>query len=138
MVRKMSREQIEEFGQRKLKESEAAVRDFLKRKVGRRLVAIILGKPEEPNFSRADSYLYKGAKLTRWEALKIEECYIAARVVDQLRYLEKGVDERVARNWLMTSSMHLEDHAPICAIRDGKSYNHLTAVGAAKTFVLNR
>ena len=132
----MTRKEIEELGQRALKETEAAVRNFLKRKVGRQLIAIILGKPDKPNFLKADSYLYKGVKLNEWEMLKIHDCYLSARVVDQLRYYEKGIDKQVARNWLMSPCSHLEDHAPICAIRDGRSYGHLCALGAAKTFVL--
>lgn len=138
MDRRMTRKEIEEIGRKKLKETEADIREFLKRKVGRHLVAILLGKPKKPNFPMADSYLYKGAKLNKWEELKVEECYIAARVVDQLRHLERWVDKRVARNWLMMPSRILKDHAPICVIRDGMAHGHLSAVGAAKTFVLNR
>lgn len=136
MSGKMTRKEIEELGQRALKETEVTVRNFLKRKVGRRLIAILLGKPDKPNFSRADSYLYKGTKLNEWEMLKIRDCYLSARVIDQIRYSAKGIDKNVARNWLTQPSSHLEDHAPICAIRDGRSYNHLSAIGAAKTFVL--
>lgn len=58
----MTRKEIEEPGQRALKEKEVTVRNFLKRKVGRRLIAILFGKPDKPNFPRADSYLYKGVK----------------------------------------------------------------------------
>ena len=138
MNRKMTRKEISELGQRALPETEVVIRNFLKRKVGRQLIALLFGKPDKPIFLKADSYLYKGAKLDKWEALKARECYIVARIVDQLRYSEKGIDKQVARNWLMSPSYHLEDHAPICALRDGRSYNHLSAVGAAKTFVLNR
>lgn len=138
MSGKMTRKEISELGQRALKENEVTISNFLKRKVGRRLTAILLGKPDKPDFTKADSYLYKGAKLNEWEMLKIKECYMSARIIDQLRYSEKGIDKQVARNWLMLPSLHLEDHAPICAIRDGRSYNHLCALGAAKTFVLNK
>lgn len=118
--------------------NQAVTRRFLKQKVGRQLIAILFGKPDKPNFSRADSYLYKGARLRNGEILKVEVCYLAARIIDELRKHENGVDEKVARNWLMLPCLHLEDQAPICAIRDGRSYNHLSAIGAAKTFVLWR
>ena len=112
------------------------MRNFLKRKVRIDLIAILLGKPNKPNFSRASSYLYKGVKLNELEMLKIEECYMCARIIDQLRYYEKRVDKQVARNWLAHCCSYLEDHAPILVIRDGTGYNHLSALGAAKTFVL--
>lgn len=138
MTRKITRKEIEEMGQRALKEKEVTIRNFLKREVGRRLIAILLGKPDKPNFSRTDSYLYKGVKLSTMERLKIEECYMSARIIDQLRYSEKGIDKKVARNWLKLPCYHLANHTPIRVIRDGESYNHLCALGAAKTFVLNK
>jgi len=132
----MTRKEIEEFGSRALKEKEAAIRKFLKRKVGRQLIAILLGKSDQPNFSSADSYLYKRGKLDEWGMLKINECYKTARIIDQLRYSEKSADPNVVRNWLMMFCSHLEDQIPIYALRDGRSYNHLCALGAAKTFVI--
>ena len=138
MTGKMTRKEIEEFGWRALKEKETVVRNFLKRKVGRKLIAILLGKPDKPDYLRADAFLYKRAKLNEREMLKIEECYEAARIIDQLRYRENGIDKMVARNWLRMRCYHLSEQIPICVIRDGRNYNYLSAIGAAKTFVLNK
>ena len=113
-------------------------RKFLKQRVGRQLLAILLGKPNKSNFSKAKGYLYKGTRLGSWEILKVEECHLAARIINGLRRFEKDVDLMVARNWLNQPCHYLENVAPICAIRDGRSYNHLSAIGAAKTFVLNK
>lgn len=131
----MTEKQIEAIEREVSRASEDMKRKFLRRRVGRQLIAILLGKPGESNFSRADSYLYKGSRLGKYEILKVEECYLVAMIIDGLRRNKKN-DENVAKNWLMLPCSYLEDHAPICAIRDGRSYNHLSAIGAAKTFVL--
>jgi|GEM_PF-5192304 len=114
------------------------IRDFLRIKVGRRLLAILLGGRDLRNLRRADAYLYKKVRLEEPEMRKIDECYLAARIIDGLRDFDKGFDMNLARNWLMLSCLHLGDNAPICAIRDGRTYNHLSAIGAAKTFVLRQ
>ena len=116
---------------------EETVREFLRRKVGRWLVATLLGEPGKPNLAKADAYLYKKARLDNLDMMRVEECYLSARIINELRFIEKDIDRNVARNWLKMPCLHLEDHAPICAIRDGRSYGHLTAIGAAKTFLLN-
>ena len=120
------------------RDNQAVTRRFLKQKVGRLLIATLLGKPHKPNFSRADSYLYKELRLRNSEILKVEVCYLTARLIDEIRHYEKGVCPNVARNWLVMPCSHLSDQVPILAIRDGGSYNHFSAIGAAKTFILNK
>jgi len=118
--------------------SEETVRNFLRRKVGRWLVATLLGEPGKPNKDKANAYLYKKATLDNLDMMRIEECYLAASIVYEYRFFKEGIDPDITKNWLKMSCLYLEDHAPICAIRDGRSYGHLTAVGAAKTFLLKQ
>ncbi len=59
----MTDKQIEAIEREVGRASEDEKRKFLKERVGRRLLATLLGKPEKPNFNRADSYLYKGSRL---------------------------------------------------------------------------
>lgn len=116
--------------------SPEVMRKFLKKRVGRKLLSVLLGGSALPNQRRADAYLYQAVALSESEMLKIEECYRAARIIDELRRRCSDFDDNLARNWLMLPCYHLSDVAPICVIRDGRSINHLSAVGAAKTFVL--
>jgi len=127
---------IEDVEADAVRAGEETIRNFLRRKVGRWLMAKLLGKPDKPDISKADTYLYKGAKLGEWDMLKARECYLAALIVNELRFIEDGIDRNVARNWLKMPCHHLEDRAPICVIRDGRAYSHLSVIGAAKTFVL--
>lgn len=113
---------------------EETVREFLRRKVGRWLLATLLGEPGKPDMPKASAYLYKKARLDKDDIPKVEECYMAALIINEIRFIGKNIDRNVAKNWLKMSCSKLEDHVPICVIRDGRSYNHLTAVGAAKTF----
>ncbi|MBU6141905.1 hypothetical protein KGO95_02165 [Patescibacteria group bacterium] len=113
------------------------VRVFLRRKVGRWLIATLLGDEQGKNIAKADAYLYKKATLDNLDMMHVEECYLAALIVNESRFWAKkgqAIDRNIAKNWLMLGCSHLEDHAPICVIRDGRTYNHLSAIGAAKTF----
>lgn len=113
---------------------EEAMRNFLRRKVGRWLVAKLLGNQDKPDVAKADSYLYKNGRLCESDMERLRQCYYAALIINEVRFFRKDYDRNVARNWLKMPCLHLEDVAPVCAIRDGRSYNHLSAVGAAKTF----
>lgn len=135
-MKKMTPERLRQIEEEAGRASPDEIRDFLRKKVGRQLIAILLGGTDLRNFRRADTYLYKKVGLEEAEMRKIEECYLAARIIDDIRNFEKDVDKGVARNWLKLPCFHLADHAPICAIRDGRTYNHLSVIGAAKTFVL--
>lgn len=116
---------------------EETVRNFLRRKVGRWLMATLLGEPGKPDIAKADAYLYKKTKLNSLDMARAEECYMTALIVNEVRFYGKYFDPNIGRIWLKMSCSYLEDNAPICVMRDGKSYSHLTAVGAAKTFLLN-
>ncbi len=130
-------ERIAEIEEEARKADPETVRTFLKQKVGRWLMATLLGDERKKNVAKADAYLYRKRTLDNLDMMHVEECYLAALIINESRFWTKKVgeiDRNVARNWLMQGCSHLEDHAPICAIRDGRTYNHLSAVGAAKTF----
>lgn len=139
-MKKRSREWLEQrlrdIEEDNFRVSEEVVRRFLKRKVGRWVVAKILGGPDKPDMDKARAYLYKNLSLEDPYRMRMEECYRAALIVNEIRFYQDGVDRNVARNWLQMSCPYLEDHAPLCAIRDGRTYAHRSAVGAAKTFFL--
>ncbi|OGY64225.1 MAG: hypothetical protein A3I89_02395 [Candidatus Harrisonbacteria bacterium RIFCSPLOWO2_02_FULL_41_11] len=131
----MTTEQIADIENKARTDSEDVKRKFLKQRVGRFVMATLLGKPDKPNFSKADSYLYKGTKLHSPEAGKVKECYVAARIIDEIRKQEKNVDSMVSGNWLGMSCLFLEDLVPISVLRDG-ACRHISVLEAAKASIL--
>lgn len=138
LIQKKILQRIEDIEADARRASEETVRGFLRRKVGRWLIATLLGEPGKPNIAKADAYLYKKAKLDNLDMMRLEECYLAASIVYECRFFKECTEPDVTKVWLKMPCLYLEEHAPICALRDGRSYGHLTAVGAAKTFLLKQ
>ncbi|MDE2001366.1 MAG: hypothetical protein KGI60_02230 [Patescibacteria group bacterium] len=115
------------------------MRDFLKKKVGRWLIATLLGVEGKRNVVKADAYLFHGMGLPDGDEVKIRQCYLAALIIDEIRFFAKGgekLDRMLAKNWLMMTCSDVYDDIPICAIRDGKTHPDRSVLDAAKTFVL--